>query len=84
MFKDIFETKPDAINEKGTSFWLDIEITKYAKCLGLKEVKVLFLKDKNGYKTRIILEKEQYVYESQKLEDIGVHLDIMAKIREKK
>ncbi len=82
MLKDIFETTPEAINKKGTCFWLDNFSTNYAKEIDLKDVKVFFLKDKSGYKTRVIVEKGEYVFENQKLEDICVHLDIMKAIKE--
>ena len=80
--KDIFETKPDAVNKEGTSFWLDKDTTNYAKQIGLKNVKVLYLKTKGGYITRVIIENNDYVFENQRLEDIGVHLDMMRVIKE--
>lgn len=82
--QDIFETTPDATNAEGTSFWLDKDNTAYAKRIGLKNVQVLYLKDKSGCKTRVIVEKGRYVFENQRLEDIAVHLDIMKLAKGKK
>ena len=80
---DIFKTKPYFVNELGTKFWLDKSSIDYAKEKKLKEVKVYYLEDKKGYKTRAIVQNHKYVFESQKLEDIVVHLDIMSLIKEK-
>ena len=77
MLQDIFETKPDAVNSEGTSFWIDKEATRYATDKGLTGIKVMYLRDKTGYKTRVVVKDQKYIFESQKLEDLYVHLDIL-------
>jgi len=77
MFKDVFATKPDAINAEGTSFWLDKDSMEYVQHIKLKNVQVLFLKTQDGYKTRVIVRNGEYLFESQKWEDILCHLDAM-------
>ncbi len=75
---DIFQTKPDFVNEQGTKFWLDKFNTDYAKKKGLKNTKVFFLEDKKGYKTRVIIKNGKYKSEGQVLENIGIKIDLMA------
>lgn len=78
--EDIFKTKPVFINDIGTSFWLDKDLTEYARSKELKGVKVFYIKDKVGYKTRVIIKGQEYIYENQRVEDIAIHLDIMSLI----
>ena len=84
MEKDIFKTKPDFINAQGTEFWLDKFSTYYAKKKGLKNTKVFYLKDKKGYKTRVIIKDGKYGDESQSLEGIGIKIDLLAFLEKEK
>jgi len=74
----IFGTKPDFVNDIGTSFWLDKDLTKYAKDKGLEGIRVFYVKDKVGNKGRVVIQDNEYIYESPRLEDVAIHLDIMA------
>jgi len=80
---DIFSTKPDVINEKGTKFWLDKDLTNYAREKGLKNIQVLYAQTIKGYKSRIITENKIPIYDSQLYENIAVKIDILAMIQKR-
>ena len=92
--ENIFDTKPDSINEKGVKWWVDKDLTKYARepnpqGTTLERTTVFAVEEPNGHKTRLIVQQPeppagckihqqwQEVFESQRLEDIAVHIDIM-------
>jgi len=75
------KTKPEYENETGTLFWVDKDLTKYAKELKLKEVVVFYIETTNKYRTRLITEKGHSVYEDTATEGICVHLEMMALTR---
>ena len=83
MEKDIFKTKPDLINIEGTNFWLDRSSTNYAKKKGLKNTKVFYLKDRKGYKTRVIIKDGKYEGEDQTIDGIGIKIDLLAFLEKK-
>lgn len=82
ILNDIFLTQPDAINKEGTKFWLDKDMTAYAKEKNLKNIKVFYMQNKHGEKTRAIIENNEYIYDSQLLESIAVKIDMLAMIKE--
>lgn len=78
----IFDKTPDVINEECVKWWLDKDCTQYAKDkdihgISLPKVLVYAVEKPDGYRTRLIIDGGTIVFESQKLEDIGVHIDIM-------
>jgi len=80
MLNEIMSAAPNFVGENGCKFWLDIDLTRYARNKGLATVRVLVAQEANGNVVRLIYEGEQPIYESQTLEDIGCHIDIMAVI----
>lgn len=79
MFADvgIFETPPFHINEIGVKFWIDRGSTNYAKHKGLKGVVVFLTEHPDGFRTRLITQNQKPIYDSLKMEDIGVYIDMM-------
>ena len=84
VFDNIFETKPDYINEQGVKWWYDKKITKYAEELGLHGVFVFFTEETNGDKNRVIIDRNKVVYASPVLEAVCCHLDVMKLARNNK
>ena len=76
-FDNVFETKPDYINEQGVKWWYDKNITEYAKNIKLDDIMVWFTEELNGRKSRVIIYKNNVEYASPVLEEICCHLDIM-------
>jgi hypothetical protein len=76
-----FEGKPDFINEKGVKWWLDKQLTNYCEredLNGIKlKMKVFYVEEPDGRKTRMLIDANGPVYENQKLEDMAVHIDIL-------
>lgn len=77
-----FTKEPDFVNEKGVKWWCDYETTKYAMVENaqgntLPGVVVYAVEEPNGHRTYLICDKKGVLFESQRLEDIGVHLDMM-------
>jgi hypothetical protein len=44
----------------------------------LEGIRVFYVKDKVGNKGRVVIQDNEYIYESPRLEDVAIHLDIMA------
>lgn len=75
---NIFDTPPQHVNEQGVKFWLDVDLTRYGREKGLGRVQVLFIETPDKKQTRLITENGQPVFEHTGLENVAVHLDIMA------
>ncbi len=76
--KQIYETeKPIFTNAQGTEFWLHKNLTEYAERKGLKGIVVFYVKSFGEIKI-LITKNNEPIFESQKLEDVGTHIDIMA------
>jgi hypothetical protein len=78
----IWEKTPDFVNEKGIKWWLDKSSTDYAQKENIRGtrlpgVQVFYAEFPDGYRTRVIVQNKQPVYESQGLEAIAVHIDQM-------
>jgi len=78
---NIWEDKePDFVNEKGVKWWFDEDTTRYGK---LPHYKVFFIQDKS-YLSWVIIDyrTNKVVYESQGIEDICVHLEMLRLMEE--
>jgi len=76
------DKKDPAVNELGNKFWLEEDLTEYAKRVGLGNLKVLLVEEPGGLKTRIIVnEKREPIYENPSMEAMAYHLDMLAFIK---
>lgn len=74
----IFETVPDYINEKGTKFWLDLDLTKYCKRKELPDHFVYYIEDANGYRSRLLVKDNIRLKESPNLEQLSCFIDFLS------
>jgi len=79
---DSFSKEPDHINEKGVKWWKDDFLTDHAaredhNGISLKGITVWLVEKPNGYRTRLIIENDKPIYESQQLEGIGFRIDVL-------
>lgn len=81
-----FDTPPDAVNDIGTKFWLDQTLTTYAttkRTPGVSgyplpdTVRVFFVEAADGYRTRLLCDGGDVLYEATNLESMAVHIDIL-------
>ena len=70
-----FGRPPDFINEDGVKWWIDKELTEYAR-MDLNAV-VFFVEKPNGYQTRALVIDGAVQYESQSLEAMGCRIDLL-------
>jgi len=79
MIYEIIKGKPHAVTSTGIELWIDKSLTRMAREeRKLPNVTVCVARDPDQNLTRVILVDNEPEYESQSLEAIGVHLDIMA------
>jgi hypothetical protein len=78
--------KPFFVNEKKVEWYWDAEMSAYAERLGLKGIACVFLREPNGVATRALLDKDtrEFLFESQKLETVAAHLDMLKVAEEPK
>ena len=76
----LFEGKPDFINAEGVKWWLDRETMIYVKKKGFdtSKLQVCGVEEKDGKRTRVIVDNGRVVYENTNYEAIACHIDIMA------
>lgn len=72
--------KPAHVDELGNKFWLDRTTTMYGLSKGLKDVQVLLVERRDGYRTRLVTEGNppRPIFEATSIEAVGVHLDVLA------
>lgn len=76
---------PDFINDKGIKWWLDKDLTKYARNKPNCEQMIAYVvKEPSGELNRLLVENEEIIYGTQVLEDLCVHIDIESFARETK
>lgn len=81
------KTEPFFVNEKGVTFWLDTNLTDYAKQkdsnnVSLDNVVVYVLKETDGQFWYMIAKTSgEAIFTSKSLEEIGVRLDVMKTAR---
>lgn len=79
----IEEREPDFINEKGTKFWKDLDVMKYIKSLGLKDIFPYIIEDAKNNRTRVLIKNNNYIYENPNVEAIATRLDMLKLLEEK-
>lgn len=82
LFKDVFATPPDFVNEQGVKWWLDQSMTDWAhrkdlQGTSLPDVKVWYVEEKDGTRTRLIIDGTEVEYANPSMEAIGAHIDMM-------
>jgi len=74
---NIWDKKPDHINELGIKWWLDKQLMKYVKELDIPlETMIYFVLYPNGYKTRVIIQEKNVVYEDTDIAAIATRIDM--------
>jgi len=76
-----FDTEPDYINELGTKWWLDKDITKYAQKPDrngiILDAICYYTEETGGRRTRVLVSKDQEIIEEdQTLDGMGTKIDI--------
>ena len=79
---DIWEKEPVYTNQEGTKWWDDEDTTQYARQKTLKgkslpEAKAYFVETKDGYRSRVLVDKGMIIAESQQIDGIGTQIDIL-------
>lgn len=74
--------KPDFINELGVKWWFDPDTTQWARKknkngIALLDVYCFFIEKPDGYRSRVLTRNDVDIYESQSLEAIVQHIDIL-------
>jgi len=69
-----FDSKPDFINEEGTKWWLDKDLTSYAKSKDLDLV-CWITETKDGAKTRVLVDKDVPIHDTTTLDGMACHID---------
>ena len=74
-------SKPDFVNELGVKWWIDKSSTNYARNPDFNDIVLdvvcYIVKFPNGKFERVIVQNGEIEFSSQKIEDIGCHIDIM-------
>lgn len=75
---------PDFINKKGTSFWMEVGLSKYAAIKLGDRVRVFYAEPKNNPRSYVIIDYRcgdsgKIVQDSQSYEGVCHYIDAMAK-----
>lgn len=81
MFED-GKREPDFVNPEGVKWWIDKSLTEWAtkpniKGTRLPNVVSYVIEELNGNRSRVLVDKGVIVFDSQRAEDIAVHIDVM-------
>ena len=84
---DIWEKEPVYTNPEGTKWWDDEDITQYARKKTLKgkslpEAKAYCVETKDGYRSRVLVDKGVIIAESQQLDAIATQIDMLKFLEE--
>lgn len=81
---ELFKSPPLFVNEQGTRWWKDEDLTKYAQRrdkfnTALPDIIVYFVLTSDGRRTRAIVDnaKGEFVYENTTLDGIACYIDIL-------
>jgi len=81
----IFSKEPDFINEEGTKWWFDKSSTTYAQnpdLFGITlDIVCYFVEDKQGFRTRVLIQNGEIIDESTSVEGIGVIIDTLKLVK---
>lgn len=81
------DAPPSHIDELGNQYWLDKDMTQYLKSdfvHSITDMQALIVLHPNGKKYRILVQDGKVVYETQRLEDMAVHIDILKMFKKQK
>lgn len=88
MIDDVWNSKPFFVNEIGTKWWKDQDITDWAQKPDqfgtvLPEVYGFFIQEIGGRKTRVLINNTTHaiIYESQLLEAVAVYIDVLKLVK---
>lgn len=78
---NIFETKPDFVNELGVKWWRDEDTTRYAQKPNIHgvtlDVVCFFIEEKDGYRTRLLISKAgEIIEQDQTIDGMGTKIDV--------
>jgi len=85
--KSIFDREPDSINELGVKWWEDVDLTEYAQHkdknnISLPNIKIFCVEEPDGYRTRLMVQDGQSIFENTNLEAMAGHIDIMKLVKQ--
>lgn len=73
---NLWETKPDFVNERGVRWWLDRSTTDYARSR-IKDAVVWLVQEPDGGMTRLLVVDGFIRYETQSIESMGTYIDLL-------
>lgn len=73
---------PDGINSAGVKFWVNRGLTDWARKpdhagITLPNVTGYAAEEPSGRRTYLLTDGDAWIFESQRLEDVAVHIDIL-------
>lgn len=76
--RDIVIEPPDFVNDAGVKWWHEVQLTRYAACKGLPDVRVWVIERPDGVHTRLVTEGDAVLTENQTLDGIGCAINMLA------
>ncbi len=88
MFDNITDNPPDHINAEGVKWWHEKDITDYARKPNINGTKLpnitAFIVEKEGRKTRLLLDGQDIIYDNSSMEAVAVKIDTLKLLKEMK
>ena len=86
MIFDITDNEPDHVNDMGVKWWLEKGMTDYARKENINGTKLpnitAFIVEKEGIKTRLLMDGEDIIYGNGNLEAVAVQINILKLLKE--
>ncbi|RJQ30314.1 hypothetical protein C4565_00585 [Candidatus Parcubacteria bacterium] len=76
-----WEKTPDHVNDKGVKWWVDKDTTRYAREKLGDNVVVWYTEEPNGRRTRLLTVGDEIEFETQQLEGMLFHIDMLNLVR---
>lgn len=82
MTKTLDSLPPDGINSAGVKFWVNRGLTEWARQpdlhgIMLHNLRAYAVEEANGRRTYLLTDGDAWIFESQRLEDVAVHIDML-------
>lgn len=82
MSRTLDSLPPDGINSAGVKFWVNRPLTEWARQpdlngITLPNLRAYAVEEVNGRRTYLLTDGDAWIFESQRLEDVAVHIDAL-------
>ena len=74
---------PDFVNDQGVKWWVDKELTRYARQKLGVDAAVWYVEETSGVRTRLLIDHGEILHNDTTYEGIAVHIDIVYLARKK-